>query len=48
VVETNKNESDRSLIGSLGEKVEDKLEEKVQERPMREGVTIPKIVQPIS
>lgn len=52
VVETAKNEDQEPitewLIENNEEKLEEKLEEKVPERPMREGVTIPKIVQPLS
>jgi hypothetical protein len=47
VVETSKDENE-ALIENTEEKVEDKLEEKVSDRPMRENVTIPKIVQPLS
>jgi hypothetical protein len=32
----------------IEEKLEEKAEEKIPERPMRESVTIPKIVQPLS
>ena len=38
---------DEKLDGNFSEKVEDKSEEKL-ERPMRENVSIPKIVQPLS
>ena len=52
IVETNngenQNENTESLVQNTEEKLEDKTEEKVPERPMRENVTIPKIVQPIS
>ena len=33
---------------TIAEKLEEKTEEKIPERPMRESVTIPKIVQPLS
>ena len=52
IVETNNGENQtentESLVQNTEEKLEDKTEEKVPERPMRENVTIPKIVQPIS
>jgi hypothetical protein len=38
---------DEKLDENFSEKVEDKSEEKL-ERPMRENVSIPKIVQPLS
>jgi hypothetical protein len=38
---------DEKLDENFSEKVDDKLEEKL-ERPMRENVSIPKIVQPLS
>ena len=56
VVETAKNENSEGIAESLEENHEEKLEEKLEEipeektpeRPMRENVTIPKIVQPIT
>ena len=48
VVETNNDENNESLIENTEEKIEDKSEEKTSDRPMRENVTIPKIVQPLS
>jgi len=46
--ETNNDESNKSLIENKDEKMGDKSEEKASDRPMRENVTIPKIVQPLS
>ncbi len=56
VVESLKNEDQEKLVEWLvtnksedsGEKVEENLVEKIPERPMRESVSIPKIVQPLS
>lgn len=52
VVETIDNEQQHDnaewLLENNEEKLEDKPEEKLPERPMRENITIPKIVQPIS
>lgn len=48
VVETNKDGDTEFLVENTEEEMEDKLEDKVSDRPMRENVTIPKIVQPLS
>lgn len=48
VVETNKDKDDEPLIEETWEKIEDKSEEKISDKPIRESVTIPKIVQPLS
>ena len=52
VVETAKDENQEPiaewLVENKEEKLEEKPEEKVPERPMRESVNIPKIVQPLS
>lgn len=47
LVENKDGMADEKLDGNFGEKVDDKSEEKL-ERPMRENVSIPKIVQPLS
>ena len=52
VVETAKaeeeNEMTEWLVENTEEKLEEKTEEKIPEKPMKETVTIPKIVQPLS
>ena len=60
VVETAKSEENQPIVEwlvenkeekseeTIEEKLEEKAEEKIPERPMRESVTIPKIVQPLS
>ena len=60
VVETSKSEENQPIAEwlvenkeekseeTIGEKLGEKSEEKIPERPMRESVTIPKIVQPLS
>lgn len=52
VVETNnnedQNENGESLVENTEQKLEEKVEEKIPERSMKETVTIPKIVQPLS
>ena len=48
VVETDKDENTWEKAESLVENTEEKSEEKISDKPMREGVTIPKIVQPLT
>ena len=47
LVENKNGMANEELGEKIGEKTDDKLEEKL-ERPMRENVSIPKIVQPLS
>lgn len=44
------NEVQENIVNGVGEKeeVEEKIEEKIYEKPLRENVSIPKIVQPLS
>ena len=48
VVGTDKDENTEEKTESLVENTEEKTEEKVSDKPMRESVTIPKIVQPLT
>ena len=48
VVETDKDENTWEKAESLVENTEEKSEEKISDKPIRESVTIPKIVQPLT
>ena len=52
IVETNNDEDQseniESLVENTEEKLEDKSDEKDSEKPVKETVTIPKIVQPLT